>query len=62
MSEKHTIARQNYWASFTAEERSARMKEIAKKRQKAMTFKEKRDHALKMVAARMAKKAGKRVV
>jgi hypothetical protein len=45
-------ARKEYWASMTPEQRSARMREIAKKKQAKLTYKEKRAHALKMVAAR----------
>ena len=56
MSENHTLGRKKYWASMTPEQRSLRMADIAKKRQKKLTFKQKRDHALKMVKAREAKK------
>ncbi len=55
MSEKNVAARKAYWASMTEEERSAKMRALATGRQKKMTFKQKRDHALKMVAARKAK-------
>lgn len=47
---------------MTKEERSHRMREIALKKQKGMTFKQKRDHSMKMVAARVAKQSGKAVV
>lgn len=57
MSEKNTAARKAYWASLTDEERSERMRKLAVGRQKKMTFKQKRDHALKMVAARKVKKS-----
>ena len=56
MSENHVLGRKKYWASLSPEQRSARMADIAQKRQKKLTFKQKRDHALKMVAARNAKK------
>lgn len=52
MSEKNVAARKAYWASITPEERSARGSAMATKKQQKMTFKQKRDHALKMVAAR----------
>ncbi len=52
MSEKNKLARLEYWANMTPEERSKRMSAIAKAKQKKLTFKQKRDHALKMVAAR----------
>lgn len=52
MSDKNIAARKAYWASLTDQERSERMRKLAVSRQKKMTFKQKRDHALKMVAAR----------
>lgn len=52
MSEKNKLARKSYWASIPPEERSRRMREIAIKRQKGLSFKQKREHALKMRAAR----------
>lgn len=57
MSEKNVTARKSYWANMDPVEKSRRMREIAKKRQSGMTFKEKRDHAMKMVKARQAKKS-----
>lgn len=52
MSEKNIQARKSYWANVDPAERSKRMRDIAKKRQAGMTFKQKRDHAMKMVEAR----------
>ncbi len=51
-TEKQTAARKAYWARMTPEQRSERMRKIAIKKQSLLTFKQKRDHALKMVAAR----------
>lgn len=59
MSEAHTKARKSYWSNLPQEEKSKRMREIARKRQKGMTFKQKRDHALKMVQARRTKAAAR---
>jgi hypothetical protein len=56
MSEKNILARKAYWAAMSPEEKSARMRKIALGRQKKLTFKQKRDHAMKMVAARRAVK------
>lgn len=56
MSEKVSLARKAYWASMDPAKRSQRMRAIATSRQKKMSFKQKRDHALKMVLARRAKK------
>jgi len=58
--EKIQSARQSYWAKMTPQERSQRMRAIALKKQAGLTFKQKRAHALKMVAAR--RKAKKSVV
>ena len=52
MTEKNSLARKTYWERMTVEQKSERMRSIAKKKQKNLTFKQKRDHALKMVAAR----------
>ena len=52
MSLKNAEGRKGYWARMDPEERSARMRAIAIARQKKMTFKQKRDHALKMVEGR----------
>ena len=62
MSEKSSSARKSYWANLSPEERSIRMSSIAKSRQKKMTYKQKRDHALKMVAARTANKKARAMV
>ena len=56
MSERHTAARQTYWRNMDPLTKSQRMRDLALIRQKQMTKKQKRDHALKMVAARKAKK------
>ena len=52
MSEKNSLARKAYWERMTIEEKAQRMSSIAKKKQKNLTFKQKRDHAMKMVNAR----------
>ena len=52
VNEKISIARKNYWNAMTVEERSNRMRDIAKKKNAKMTFKQRREHALMMVAAR----------
>lgn len=62
MSEKHSAARKAYWASMSPEEKILRMRSIAQSRQKKMSFKQRRDHALKMVAARRKKKVDIRMV
>lgn len=51
-TEKQTASRKAYWARMTPEQRSERMRKIAITKQSKLTFKQKRDHALKMVAAR----------
>lgn len=55
-TEAQTASRKAYWARMTPEQRSARMRAIALTKQKKLTFKQKRDHALKMVEARRANK------
>lgn len=50
--EKVVSARKAYWATMTKQERSQRMRDIAKKKQANLTYKQKREHALMMVAAR----------
>lgn len=52
MSEKNSLARKAYWESQSPEKRSLRASNIAKKKQSLLTFKQKRDHALKMVEGR----------
>lgn len=55
MTQANSEARKKYWASITPEERSARLKKVAQTKQKNMTFKQRRKHALLMVAGRKAK-------
>ena len=55
MSEKNASARKAYWDRMSPEERTARMAAIARTRQSKMTFKQKRDHALRMVEGRRRK-------
>lgn len=55
MTQKNSDARKAYWASITPEERSARLKKVAQTKQKNMTFKQRRTHALLMVAGRKAR-------
>lgn len=62
MSEAHKAARKAYWAAMTPEQKANRMRAIAITRQKNLTFKQKRDHALKMVEARKNKPKTKTVV
>jgi hypothetical protein len=62
MSEKNAAARKSYWENLSPEERSNRMRAIATSRQKKMTFKQKRDHALKMVAARHKKQVDRKTL
>jgi hypothetical protein len=57
MSENHISARKKYWATISEEDRSNRMRELAFKKNKALTFKQKRDHSLKMLAAKALKQA-----
>jgi hypothetical protein len=57
MSEKQVIARKSYWATLSPEVRSARMSLVAKAKQKKLTFKQRRDHAMRMVAARAKKRS-----
>lgn len=52
MTQKNSDARKAYWSTITPEERSARLKKVAQTKQKNMTFKQRRKHALLMVAAR----------
>jgi hypothetical protein len=52
MSEKHTAARIKYYADMDPQERSARMAAMAHTRQSKLTFKQRRDNAMKMVEAR----------
>lgn len=54
MSEANKLARQKYWASMTPQQRTERMRKVAVSKQKKLSFKEKRKHALMMVAARRA--------
>lgn len=56
MSEANKAARKAYWAAMTPEERTNRMRKVAVTKQKGMTFKQKRAHALMMVARRKAKR------
>ena len=62
MTEKNTLARKTYWAEMDPDVRSKRMREIAKKKQSKLTFKQKRDHAMKMVEARRKKKMAQKTV
>lgn len=60
---KHELiqqARLAYWKDISKEERSKRMREIAKARQSKLTVAEKRAIALKMVEAR--RKKAKKVI
>lgn len=62
MTIKNTQARKAYWASMTPQQRSERMRAIAVSRQKKMSFKAKRKHALKMVEAKKKGATKKNVV
>ena len=58
MSEKLRAARRLYWSSMPPEQRTERMRSIAKARQKRLTTAQKRAHALMMVEAKKNKRKG----
>lgn len=53
MSEKNSIARKLRWSKISPEERSIMMSNLAKIKAKKMTTKQRKDHALMMVASRL---------
>jgi peptide methionine sulfoxide reductase MsrA len=59
MSEKHTSARQLYWSQMDPETKSKRMADIATKRQSKLTKAQRRAIAMKLVAAKRAKRKHK---
>lgn len=56
MSEKLSLARKAYWEAMDPEIKSARMRDMASKKQKNMSFKQRYDHSMKMVEARRSKR------
>ena len=56
MTQKNTQARKDYWAAMTPEEKTLRMRAIAIKKQKLLTFGERSALAKKMVAAKRKKR------